>query len=96
MSKIDVYDLDNSIASYISSGLKQYINVNEKTGLPTAPKYAEIPDKNLKERVKRWHKELSELAETFNEISKDYNASQEKIDSAFDKLKKIFKHLWIW
>ena len=39
MGKIDVLDLDNSIARYIYKGETGYIIKNEKMAFPTAPSY---------------------------------------------------------
>ena len=99
MGKIDVYDLDNSIARYIANGIKQYITVNEKATFPTAPDYDFFKnltkDATLEERVKEWHILLHEISEKFNDIAKDYKATQEEINDAFDALKRVFKRLWI-
>ena len=39
MGKIDVWDLDVSIANYIYKGITGYIIKNEKMAFPTAPSY---------------------------------------------------------
>ena len=39
MGKIDVLDLDISIARYIYKGITGYIIKNEKMAFPTAPRY---------------------------------------------------------
>ena len=97
MGKIDVLDLDVSIANYICKGIKGYIKQNSKARFPTAPTYKDIPNDNLSERVKRWHTELSELASKFNKVSKnrEHSVTEEEIADAFDMLKKVFRYLWI-
>ena len=101
MGKIDVLDLDISIAKYIYKGLKKYIKRNQKAVFPTAPDYGffETLTENatLEERVKEWHIILHEIAEKFNTLANNrYNGiTDEEIEDAFDSLKKVFKYLWI-
>lgn len=99
MGKIDVMDLDNSIARYIASGIKQYIKANENSTFPTAPVHIFFEnisiDASLEDRVKEWHNILRDIADKFNDIAKGYTATQEEIDEAFDDLKRVFCLLWI-
>ena len=97
MGKIDVLDLDISIARYIYKGIKGYIKENETATFPTAPDYDDIPVDDLEKRVKRWHVELNEIAEKFNLLTKRYDThvTDEEIKGAFDSLEKVFRYLWI-
>lgn len=99
MGKIDVLDLDISIAKYICKGLKKYIKENEKAVFPTAPDYTFFEglskDTSLEDRVKEWHLVLNKVAEKFDKISNEYKASEEDVNDAFDELKRVYKGLWI-
>lgn len=101
MGKIDVLDLDISIARYIYKGITGYILKNEKMAFPTAPDYDFFKnlteDTTLEERVKEWHVLLHEIAEKFNTLTKRYNISitDEEIKEAFDSLAKVYRWLWI-
>jgi hypothetical protein len=97
MGKIDVWDLDISIANYIYKGIKGYIKENEKATFPTAPDYDGIDVDDLETRVKRWHEELNEIAKKFLRLTKriNENISDEEIAGAFDSLKEAFRLLWI-
>ena len=95
---IDVLDFNNSIAEFISVGLRMYIEKNKKTAFPTAPSSAFLgfaENASLEERMAEWHKVVERLAEKFDEISKACNLEQEDIDFAFDELKRIYNYLWI-
>ena len=101
MGKIDVLDLDISIANYIYKGITGYIKQNEKMAFPTAPEYAFFENLNenatLEERVKEWHIILHEIAEKFKTIANNrYNdIAKEEIEDAFGSLKRVFRYLWI-
>ena len=101
MGKIDVLDLDISIAKYIYKGIKGYILKNEVMAFPTAPSYDFFENltenATLEERVKEWHIILHEIAEKFNTLANNrYNGTaDEEIEDAFDSLKKVFRYLWI-
>ena len=99
MGKIDVLDLDISIARYIYKGITGYIMKNEKMATPTATRYDFFEnlteDATLEERVKEWHIILHEIAEKFDKISNEYKASEEDVNDAFDELKRVYKGLWI-
>ena len=101
MGKIDVLDLDISIAKYIYKGIKGYILKNEVMAFPTAPDYTFFENLNenatLEERVKEWHIILHEIAEKFNTLANNrYNGiTDEEIEDAFDSLKRVFRYLWI-
>lgn len=100
MGKIDVLDLDISIARYIYKGITGYIKENEKAVFPTAPRYDFFEnlteDASLEERVKEWHILLHEIAEKFNLLTKRYHisATDEEIKDAFDSLAKVYRYLW--
>ena len=97
MGKIDVYDLDLSIANYIYKGIKGYIKENEKAVVPTAPKYDDIPVDNLSERVNKWHVELNAIADKFKKLSKNkyHNVTKQEVNEAFDLLKEAYWYLSI-
>ena len=92
MGKIDVWDLDISIANYIYKGIKQYIKENDKAVFPTAPTYDDISNDELKERVNRWHIELNEVANKFKKLSdyKYHNITENDVNDAFDSLKGVY------
>ena len=101
MGKIDVLDLDISIANYIVKGINQYIIKNESAVFPTAPDYTFFENltenATLEERVKEWHIVLNEIAEKFNTLANNrYNGTtDEEIEDAFNSLKRVFRYLWI-
>ena len=101
MGKIDVLDLDISIASYIYKGITSYILHNESATFPTAPDYTffeNLTEKaTLEERVKEWHILLHEVADKFKTLSKrrDVSCTDDEIADAFELLKKVYKYLWI-
>ena len=101
MGKIDVLDLDISIAKYIYKGINEYIVKNEVMAFPTAPDYTFFENLNenatLEERVKEWHIILHEIAGKFNTLANNrYNGvTDEEIEDTFDSLKKVFRYLWI-
>ena len=101
MGKIDVLDLDVSIAKYIYKGITSYILHNESAAFPTAPDYTFFEnltkEATLEERVRAWHIVLHEVADKFQTLSKRYNVSctDDEIADAFESLKKVYKHLWI-
>ena len=101
MGKIDVLDLDISIARYIYKGITGYITQNEKMAFPTAPSYDFFEnlteDATLDERVKEWHILLHEIADKFLRLTKRYHisATDEEIKDAFDSLAKVYRCLWI-
>ena len=101
MGKIDVLDLDVSIAKYIYKGITSYILHNESAAFPTAPNYVFFEnvskDATLEERVKEWHIILHEIAEKFNALANNrYNGvTDEEIEDAFNSLKKVYKFLWL-
>ena len=101
MGKMDVLDLDISIAKYICKGLKMYIKENENAVFPTAPDYCFFEglteNATLEERVKAWHILLNEIADKFDALSKvcDNGSCDSEIELAFDLLKKVYKYLWI-
>ena len=101
MGKIDVLDLDISIARYIYKGITGYIIKNEKMAFPTAPSYDFFEnlteDATLDERVKEWHITLHHVADKFNTLTKRYHisATDEEIKDAFRSLAKVYRYLWI-
>ena len=101
MGKIDVLDLDISIAKYIYKGITGYIIQNEKMAFPTAPDYTFFENltenATLEERVKEWHIILHEIADKFLSLTKRYHisATDEEIKDAFDSLAKVYRYLWI-
>ena len=101
MGKIDVLDLDISIAKYIYKGITSYILHNESAAFPTAPDYTFFENltenATLEERVKEWHIILHEIAEKFNALANNkYNGvTDEEIEDAFNSLKKVYKFLWV-
>lgn len=97
MGKIDVLDLDISIANYSYKGIKGYIKENEKAAFPTASNYDDIDADDLEARVKRWRTELNEIAKKFLRLTKriNENITDEEIAEAFDSFKGVFRLLWI-
>lgn len=101
MGKIDVLDLDISIARYIYKGITGYIIKNEKTAFPTAPSYDFFDnlteDTTLEERVKEWHILLHEIADKFLRLTKRYHisATDEEIKDTFDSPAIVYRYLWI-
>ena len=101
MGKIDVLDLDISIARYIYKGITGYIIQNEKMAFPTAPSYDFFEnlteDATLEERVKEWHIILHHVTDKFLRLTKRYHISvtDEEIKDAFDSLAKVYRYLWI-
>ena len=92
MGKIDVWDLDWSIANYIYKGIKQYIKENNKAVFPTAPVYEDISDDELDKAVERWHIELNEIANKFKKLYKNKYPSitENDVNDAFDSLKEVY------
>ena len=96
--EIDVFDFNNTIAEFISVGLRKYIEENEKATFPTAPSFTFLgcaENASLEERMAEWHKVVERLAVKFDELSTACHLEQEDIDGAFDELKRIYNYLWI-
>lgn len=95
---IDVFDLNNTIAQFISNGLRKYIVANKQAVFPTCGK-DELPDRVLlfqsEEKMKTWNERIERLADKFDALANEYHPKQEDIDGAFDELKKVYKDLWI-
>lgn len=99
---MDVYDLDFSIANFVSSGLKKHVEENKKATFPSCGcGRLENDDNNLVddefcEKVKQWHMRLERIAAKFEKLANGYDRSEQKeIDQAFDELKRVFSKLWI-
>lgn len=99
---IDVYDLDISIAWFISSGLKKYVEENKKTAFPTCGygisknDNGNLTDDEFSKKVSEWNMCLETLALKFEKLGKGYNRpDQKEVDEAFDELKRVFSKLWI-
>lgn len=100
--EIDVYDLDISIASFISSGLKKYVEENKKAAFPTCGygisknDNGNLTDDEFSKKVSEWNMCLETLASKFEKLAKGYNRLEQKdINEAFDELKRVFSKLWI-
>lgn len=100
--EIDVYDLDISIARFISDGLKKYVEENKKAAFPTCG-YGiskndnnNLTDEEFSKKVSEWNMRLEALASKFEKLAKGYNRlDQKEVDEAFDELKRVFGKLWI-
>lgn len=99
---MDVYDLDFSIANFVSSGLKKYVEENKKATFPSCGcGRLENDDNNLAddefcEKVNQWNVRLERIAAKFEKLANGYDCSEQKeIDQAFDELKRVFSKLWI-
>ena len=95
---IDVFDLNNTIAQFISNGLRKYIVSNKQAVFLTCGK-DELPDRvflfQSEEKMKAWNERIERIADKFDAIANEYHPKQEDIDGAFDELKKVYKDLWI-
>lgn len=99
---MDVYDLDFSIANFVSGGLKKHVEENKKATFPSCGcGRLENDDNNLAddefcEKVNQWNVRLETLALKFEKLSREYDRfDQKEIDQAFEELKRMFSKLWI-
>ena len=96
--EMNVFDFNNTIAEFISGGLRKYIEENKNATFPTAPSSKFLgceENASLEERMSEWHKVLERLAIKFDDLSTACHFEQEDIDGVFDELKRIYNHLWI-
>ena len=100
-----VYELKDVLACIIRDYLRLYNKENLKTPYPTVYLKALYPDKILNEdwleqrgtpeELDKWADMVEETAKSFENLLSDWAVeSQEKVDLAFDALKKIFLGLW--
>ena len=100
-----VYELKDVLACIIRDYLRLYNKENLKATYPTVYKKALYPDKILNEdwleqrgtpeELDIWADMVEETAKSFENLLSDWAVeSQEKVDLAFDALKKIFLGLW--
>lgn len=98
---VDIYDLDISIARFISDGLKKYVEENKKAAFPTcgygvSKNENNLTDEEFLRKVSEWNMRLETLSSKFEKMAKGYNSSDQKeIEDAFDELKCVFGMLWI-
>ena len=100
-----VYELKDVLVCIIRDYLRLYNKVNLNAPYPTVYLKALYPDKILNEdwleqrgtpeELDKWADMVEETAKSFENLLSDWaGESQEKVDLAFDSLKKIFLGLW--
>ena len=100
-----VYELKDVFACIIRDYLRLYNKVNLNALHPTVYLKALYPNKILNEdwleqrgtpeELDKWADMVEETAKSFENLLSDWAVeSQEKVDLAFDALKKIFLGLW--
>ena len=99
------YELKDVLACIIRDYLRLYNRENLKAPYPTVYLKSLYPDKILNEdwleqrgtpeELDKWTDMVEETAKSFENLLSDWAVeSQEKVDLAFDALKKIFLGLW--
>lgn len=97
----DTENFHISIALFLCEGLRQYIYDNGKVAaMPNlGPNTTyKMSVSTMREKKKEWHETIEELAEMFENLANSedpYQLNQEDVDVAFDRLKAIYKELYI-